>query len=157
MKNPPKTVSWFGEWRYTKGVWVETWSTGQFSVVCLWIWVRGNTSNQVNHHLPIFLLSFWNINNFFFIFYICFLIGEKLLYNVLLVSAIQQCESAVSIYVSPPSWRKPLSPLPSHPFRQSSQSIRLGSLLYAAIYTHTHTHTRWCIYVSDTTLSLNYC
>ena len=63
-----------------------------------------------------------------------------MLYNVLLVSAIQQCESAVSIYVSPPSWRKPLSPLPSHPFRQSSQSIRLGSLFYAAIYTHTHTY-----------------
>ena len=34
---------------------------------------------------------------------IFFLIGGKLLYNVVLVSAIHQCESAISIHMSPPS------------------------------------------------------
>ena len=38
---------------------------------------------------------------------ILFLIGEKLLYNVVLVSAVQQCESAISIYISPPSHPTP--------------------------------------------------
>ena len=33
-----------------------------------------------------------------------FLIGRKLLCNVLLVSALQQHESAISIHISPPSW-----------------------------------------------------
>ena len=31
------------------------------------------------------------------------LIGGKLLYNVVLVSAIQQCKSAIIIHISPPS------------------------------------------------------
>ena len=34
-------------------------------------------------------------------FFYLFLIGGKLLYDVLLVSAVQQCESAVSIHISP--------------------------------------------------------
>ena len=36
------------------------------------------------------------------IFKILFLIGGKLLYNVVLVSAIQQCESAICMHISPP-------------------------------------------------------
>ena len=35
--------------------------------------------------------------------FIKFLIGGYLLYNVVLVSAIQQHESAISIHISPPS------------------------------------------------------
>ena len=37
-------------------------------------------------------------------FFNYFLIGESLLYNVVVSSAIQQCESAISIHMSPPSW-----------------------------------------------------
>ena len=49
--------------------------------------------------------------------------------NVVLVSAIQQCKSAIIIHMPPPSLVS--LPFPSHPFR-SSQSARLGSLCYTA-------------------------
>ena len=39
-----------------------------------------------------------------------FLIGVQLLYNVVLVSAVQQSESAICIHISPPSWTS----LPPH-------------------------------------------
>ena len=62
-----------------------------------------------------------------------FLIGVQLLYNVVLVSAVQQGESAVSIHTllpfKPPSPRS-LTPL-SHTSR-CPQSTRLSSLCYAA-------------------------
>ena len=55
---------------------------------------------------------------------------EELLYNVVLVSAVQQCESAVKYaYIF---FLLTLPPTPSsHPSR-SSQSTRLSSLLYTA-------------------------
>ena len=37
-----------------------------------------------------------------------------MLYNVVLISAIQQCESAISIHMAPPSWTS--LPRPPHPF-----------------------------------------
>ena len=40
------------------------------------------------------------------------LIGGKLLYNIVLISAAQQHESVITAYISPPSWA---SPAPSHP------------------------------------------
>ena len=43
-----------------------------------------------------------------------FLIGGKLLYNVVLVSAIQQDESAIIIHISPPSWASLPLPTASH-------------------------------------------
>ena len=58
-----------------------------------------------------------------------FLIGGKLLYNVALVSAVRQCESAMNKHISPPSWAS--LPFPSQPSR-SSQSTRMGSLCYIA-------------------------
>ena len=56
------------------------------------------------------------IEGFFFlnlkIFFLnLFLIEGQLLYNVVLVSAIQQCVSAVSIHISPLAWAS-LPPLP---------------------------------------------
>ena len=50
-----------------------------------------------------------------------YLIGGKLLYNVVLVSAIQQCKSVrfkyiyiyIYIYLSPPSWDSLPDPIPS--------------------------------------------
>ena len=47
----------------------------------------------------------WFSYTFFFILFI-YLIGGKLLYNVVLVSAIQQCKLAITIYIyiSPPFW-----------------------------------------------------
>ena len=53
-------------------------------------------------------------------------IGEQLLYNVVLVSAVQQSESALSIHV--PSL---LSLPPSH-LSRSSQSTKLSSLCHTA-------------------------
>ena len=41
-------------------------------------------------------------NYFIFIFY--FFIGGYLLYNVVLISAIQQCQSIITMYISPPCW-----------------------------------------------------
>ena len=38
----------------------------------------------------------------FFIYFCKFLIGGQLLYNIVLVSAVQQHESALSIHISPP-------------------------------------------------------
>ena len=44
-----------------------------------------------------------------------FLVGRKLLYSVVLVSAIKQCESAIIIYISPPSLLREVYILPSSP------------------------------------------
>ena len=55
-----------------------------------------------------------------------FLIGVKLLYNVVLISSTQQCESAICIHITLPL--EPLSHPPHlHPSR-SSQSTWLSSL-----------------------------
>ena len=52
--------------------------------------------------------------------------AAELLYNVALVSAVQQSESATSIYMSPPSWTS-LPSAPSHPSR-SPQSTEVSAL-----------------------------
>ena len=67
----------------------------------------------------------------FIYFFNLFLIGEWLLYNVVLLSAIQQHESAVSICISPPSWTYLPRPTPSHSPRLP-QRTRLSSLHYTA-------------------------
>ena len=54
--------------------------------------------------------------NFNFIFK--FLIGGELLYDVL-VSAIQQCKSAISIHIYPLPLEPPSHPPPSHPSRSA--------------------------------------
>ena len=62
-----------------------------------------------------------------------FFIGGKLLYNFVLVSAIQQCESVIIIHTFLRSWASLPSPIPPSPHHlpptvRSSQSTRLGSL-----------------------------
>ena len=52
-----------------------------------------------------------------------------MLYNVVLVAAVQQSDSAMCIHMFPPSWT--LLPAPSHPSR-SSQSTELGLPVYQA-------------------------
>ena len=69
-----------------------------------------------------------------FIFY--FLIGGKLLYNVVLVSGIWQCESVTIIYVSPSS--EPLFP-PYIPALKFIKEHQAGSLDYIATF-HCFTH-----------------
>ena len=82
----------------------------------------------------------WNVPYFYFLvlsevskailsFFSLFLIGGWLLYNFVLVFAAQ-CESAVGISMSPPSWTS-LPPPSSHPSR-SSQGTRPSSLCYVA-------------------------
>ena len=65
-----------------------------------------------------------------FIFKIYVWIRGKLLYNVVLVSAIQELQSAIIIHIAAPSWAS-LSPPRLHP-SGSSQSTRLGSQGYIA-------------------------
>ena len=62
-----------------------------------------------------------------------FFFGEKLLYNFVLVSVIQQCKSVIIIHIFLPSWASLPSPIPPSPRQlpptpRSSQSARLGSL-----------------------------
>ena len=59
-----------------------------------------------------------------------FLIGGKLLYNIVLVSAVQQCKSAIIIRMSSPSRASLPSPYPTQ--SESSLSTKLGSLCYTA-------------------------
>ena len=71
---------------------------------------------------------------FFFLFGFLinkFLIEGWLLYNVVLVSAIHQHESAIGIHMSSPSWTSLPPPTPSHPSRLS-QSTGLSSLSHTA-------------------------
>ena len=74
------------------------------------------------------------------------LIGRLLLYNVVLLSAIHQHESAIGIHTSPPSQMYHPSPTPSHPFRLS-QSIRLSSLCHTT-NPHWLSLTQSSVYVS---------
>ena len=77
-----------------------------------------------------------------------FLIGVPLLHNVVLVSVVQQHESATWIHRSPPSWASPPPPPPppppSHPSRLS-QSTQLSSLCYTAA---SHYVTHGSVYMS---------
>ena len=58
-----------------------------------------------------------------YLYLLIFLIGAKLLYNVMLISAVQQYKSAIILHITTPSWA------PSY-HSKSSQSIRLVSLCY---------------------------
>ena len=64
-----------------------------------------------------------------------------MLYNVVLVFAVQQCKSAISIHISSPS--EPPSHPPSHPSR-SPQSTELSSLPYTAASHSLSFHTWLC-------------
>ena len=48
----------------------------------------------------------------FILFFVFFLIGVKLLYNIVLISAVPQSESATCIHISPLSWISLPTPLP---------------------------------------------
>ena len=77
------------------------------------------------------ILSFAYLKNFF-----NFLIGGKLLYNVVLVFAIQKCKSAIIlyiyIYISSPSWVfLPFPPSPSSPSAFCFQVANVFTLLSA--------------------------
>ena len=57
-----------------------------------------------------------------------FFIGLKLLFNAILVSAVQQCELAICIHLSPPAWSSfPLSHLPPTTHDLISSSTTLAS------------------------------
>ena len=71
-----------------------------------------------------------------------FLIGGQLLYNIVLVSAIHQHESAIGIHTFPHSWNSLPLPTLSHPFRLSqSTGLELIStsylILHMAVYIST--------------------
>ena len=70
----------------------------------------------------------WCVNCWLWTFFLnlLFLIGGWLLYSVVLVSAIDQHESAIGIHVSPPSWTSLPPPTLSHP--SSHRALDLNSL-----------------------------
>ena len=80
--------------------------------------------------------------------------GGKLLYNVVLVSAIQQHESAITIYISPPPWA---STTPSSHSSRSSRSTGLGSPCYITTgqppILHMIVNICWCFFLHRLTLS----
>ena len=70
----------------------------------------------------------------FFFFVLLFLIGWKLLYNVLLVSAIHQHESTIGIH-NVPSLLNSLTH-PPHPTSRLTQSTKLSSLSCHTVNSH---------------------
>ena len=78
-----------------------------------------------------------------------FWIGGSLLYNVVLVSAKPQHESAIGIPMFPPSWTCLPAPSPSHPSRLS-QSPGLSSCVLQQIPTGWLVYTWQCICFSAT-------
>ena len=62
-----------------------------------------------------------------------FLMRWQLFYNIVLASAVQQCESTVNIHILPPSWLSLPLPHPTLPSR-SWQSTDLSSLHYTQLW-----------------------
>ena len=85
-------------------------------------------------------------------------------YSVVLVSAVQQCESALSIHISSFLLSLPPTPLPTSHLPRSSWSTRLNSLCYTAMFPLAIHFTYGyfiCVYFSSTlsicpTLSFTY-
>ena len=104
------------------------------SISYYYVWIYNYLSKICNKILDLYQLSVRSSMIYFFIY---ILIGGKLLYNAVVVSALQQCKPCTIIYVPSPV---SLPPLPaSHPSK-SSQSARLGSLCYTAV---SHQPSRW--------------
>ena len=118
------------------------------------------------------ILNHWTIREvpiqaffFFFLLFFLFFIGVQLLYNVVLVSAVQQSESAICIHISTLFWI-------SFPFRspqsteQSSVCYTVGShqlpILYIVVYichfqSPNSSHLPWYPYVYSLPLCLYFC
>ena len=101
------------------------------------------------HH---FLFGNHNILHFFYTY---FLIGGKLFYNVVMVSAIQQCKSALTVHMSSPSGASLPFKLPTHLVHLREEHQAVLSLLYghfspAIFFTLGSVHT----YI-DATLSIH--
>ena len=78
-------------------------------------------------------------------FFISFLIGWKLLSNIVMVSATHQHELIIGIHMSPPSWTSLLPPIPPH-LPRLSQSTRFG---FSVSYSKSH----W-LYISHVVMYL---
>ena len=70
-----------------------------------WYSAFSRLSNAWSHTVNRFWVWSISLSMMHFIF-----IGVKLLFNVMLVSTVQQCESAICVHLSPPAWSSfPLS------------------------------------------------
>ena len=108
------------EWHGTSLMWLFfTFLEQQFS----WSFLQQNA-------LMLYLCIYFYFSEHFYFYFLIF-IGVQLLYNVVLVSAVQQSESAICIHISPVFWI-------SFPFRsehnaimfQMHQNGTLPSMLY---------------------------
>ena len=94
------------------------------SMDCIIHGVAKSQTRLGNFHFHIFRYR----PTFSFIPKFCFFIGIWLLYNVVLVSTVQHCESAICVH-NPLHLELPSHPPPSHP-SMASQSTELSSLFY---------------------------
>ena len=91
-----------------------------------------------------------------------FLIGEKLLYNILLISALQPCEPAITIHISSATWASFPSSL--HTALGNHRAPSRTPVLYrnfspAIYFTHDaiYAYICWCYLPIHPTLSFPHC
>ena len=101
------------------------------------------------------LVFCWEFSPFLKKFYL--LIGGKLLYNVVLVSAIQEYKSAIIIYIWPPSWTSLPCPPPPSRSSQSRTSPCYVAISYQLSILHMVVYICQGYFLHCPTLSLPHC
>ena len=94
-------------------------------VVLIWISLKNKGAEHLFMNLSLSHTGKMSIQIFCIFFLLSVLFN---FYNIVLVSAIQQHKTAISIHIPPPSWDS----LPPIPPLRSWQSARLGFLCYIA-------------------------
>ena len=104
-------------------------------------WAHTHTHTRMHMHAHARTHAILDLLFFFFNW-------SKLLYSVMLVSAVQKRESAVCIYVSPASWASLPSPAPSTPLGHhgTRNTLCAGQRLPSSCLSYTW----WCVYISVT-------
>ena len=106
------------------------WQRGFCFFIFFWseLFINDKALANTADHSKKMLIGYLHV---FLIIFFFFETGGNLLYKVMLVSAIEQHESAISIPLSTPSWTSLPPFIPSHPSRLS-QSTRVSSPCYPA-------------------------
>ena len=99
--------------------------------VRLWYVSLSTFFSSLKSRIMLMLETAWTIVKNLGFFKNLFLIGGKLLYNVVLVSTIRQCKLAMIIHISTPSW---LSPCPH--FIPSISVITEGQAALPVLYSN---------------------
>ena len=84
-----------------------------------WLTLYARNWAALHFSEPWILANTWWIGCLHFLIYFLVLVGRWLCYNIVVVSAMKQHESATGTHMSPPSWSPLPPPTPSHPSRLS--------------------------------------